>query len=37
VVGVGLVLAAAAVSGILLRPSRGNWRSAERVLSESRG
>jgi predicted MFS family arabinose efflux permease len=36
-VGVGLVLAAAAVSGILLRPSRGNWRSAERVLSESRG
>jgi EmrB/QacA subfamily drug resistance transporter len=36
-VGVGLVLAAAAVSGILLRPSRGNWRSAERVLSDSRG
>jgi predicted MFS family arabinose efflux permease len=29
-VGVGLVLAAAAVTGILLRPGRGSWRSARK-------
>ena len=38
-VGVGLVLAAAAISGVLLRPGRGRWRSVKgerAVLSDSR-
>lgn len=38
-VGVGLVVAAAVVTGVLLRPSQGYWRSAKSerpVLSDSR-